>query len=115
MSSLDFEDGLAELWGDTALNLLRTSVKKGDINVHHVRMMAARMDVRNVFERENNRSADITDILESMLEAWYNKELYGLKSERLKAQKILIDILKKSNCSNKTVSTIENALWSHGR
>ena len=115
MSSLDFEDGLAELWGDTALNLLRTSVRKGDINVHHVRMMAARMDVRNVFERENNRSAEITYILESMLEAWYNKKLYGLKSEPLKAQRILIDILKKSNCSNKTVSTIENALCSHGR
>ena len=115
MSSLDFEDGLAELWGDTALNLLRTFVNIGDISVHHVKKMAARMEVLPVFEKENNGSAEITDILESMLEAWYNKKLYGLKSEPLKAQRILIDILKKSNCSNKTVSTIENALWSHGR
>ena len=115
MSSLDFEDGLAELWGDTALNLLRTSVNIGDISVHHVKKMAARMEVLPVFENEKIGSAEITDILESMLEAWYNKKLYGLKSEPLKAQRILIDILKKSNCSNKTVSTIENALWSHGR
>ena len=100
MSSLDFEDGLAELWGDTALNLLRTSVNIGDISVHHVKKMAARMEVLPVFEKENNGSAEITDILESMLEAWYNKKLYGLRYARMVLLKLpnLRGVM--SNCSN---------------
>ena len=105
-SSLDYEDGLTDLWGGRALVLLREAVRKGDISDSQVRTMAARMDVRNVYEK--NSRLDLTENFERMLEAWYDQRLFELSSGE--ARTILVEILENSNIVKKIVSKVAAAM-----
>ena len=105
-SSLDYEDGLTDLWGGRALALLREAVRKGDISDSQVRTMAARMDVLIVYER--NIRLDLTENFERMLEAWYDQRLFELSSGE--ARTILVEILENSNIVKKIVSKVAAAM-----
>ena len=103
MSSLGYEEGLKSLWGDEAFAQLRKYVMSGEIDDAQVRTLAERMAVKVVYD-QNHFIVDIPETFDRMLKKWYDQALFRLESTE--AKRILVDILDKSRCSKKIVSTI---------
>ena len=45
----DYETGLTKLWGEDTLTQLRQYVSVGDIEDHHIQMMATKMGMRRIY------------------------------------------------------------------
>ena len=99
-----YEKGLTKLWGEATLDQVRDYVRRGDIKVQHIKAMAARMDVRGVFQA-NVYKSDLVDTFEIMLEEWFNEELFEISPTE--AQVKLVSFLRDSKCSKKVVAHIQ--------
>ena len=106
--ALQYEAGLSSLWGNKAFDLLRKFVKDGDIEEIQVKVMAERMNVKTVYERMRSQGKEICFIFDEMLEKWYNEELFRVSPSEASSR--LTDIMSRSRCSPRIVSSISNTL-----
>ena len=83
---------------------MREYVRRGDIKVQHIKAMAARMDVRGVFQA-NVYKSDLVDTFEMMLEEWFNEKLFEMSPSEAKLK--LVSFLRDSKCSRKVVAHIQ--------
>ena len=69
------EDDVQEMIGEENLKIIRQSIREGIIQDHNIRAMAKRMKVLGVYYREKQNKERPVDVLNFMLDAWYEEVL----------------------------------------
>ena len=91
--SLDYDTGLAKLWGVNILRALRRNVAKGQITLEEIRMMSNKMGLMKTFN-EFSSKIEVEFLFDRLLEQLYKEDLFQ-KSPK-EAKQLLVRVLSET-------------------
>ena len=101
---------ISKLFGDNFIGTIQILIKKGSLAKENIKDIADCMEVREEFDKHNEKGCDLIYIFQCLLDAWFAD--FRSPPTPAEAQEMFLSFLRETHCVPYVITEVENAFQS---
>ena len=98
---------ISKLFGDNFIDAIKKLIKKGSLTKENIKDIADCMEVREAFDKHNDKGFDLIYIFECLLDSWYTN--FRSPPTPADAQEKFLSFLRENHCVPYVITEVAKA------